>query len=224
MSKERLVCARGLYPLQVAKSHPDINHSRKAHKVVCPKPDAARLEYIAIVEKTINAVAPLLDFENAPMTDPGNEYLQILVRLACLSNHITIVNDKAKIVAAEFRFDYIPRCCRADPTGTWHTLLQLTSMRCVTHASTPYIFTAEAIESRAKLDAKLHASTGVYGDPTCCHIPVVFGSQKSKDAQDRTSLHEFVWIPVLPGVVKKAVQEMKESGMSEDKYAGMLVK
>ncbi|KZV70197.1 hypothetical protein PENSPDRAFT_453921 [Peniophora sp. CONT] len=42
----------------------------KAHKVVCPKPDAARLEYIAIVEKTINAVAPLLDFENTPMTDP----------------------------------------------------------------------------------------------------------------------------------------------------------
>ncbi|KZV70202.1 hypothetical protein PENSPDRAFT_651722 [Peniophora sp. CONT] len=198
----------------------------KQHKKVCTKRDAAKLEYDTIVHKTVDAIAPLLGLAESmspQMLDPGNKYLQLIVNLACILNDITTVDDSAKVTATDLRFDYRPCRCTRDPSGQWHELLQLTSVHSLTGRGAPFLTSPNTAIQRATANTKLHTLTKVYDDPTCCNIPLLFGSQKSKDTQDRTSYVKFYWVPVLPGVARKAVKEMEESGMSEEEYISELV-
>ncbi|VDC00782.1 unnamed protein product [Peniophora sp. CBMAI 1063] len=178
----------------------------KNHKKICKKQDTSKLDYNAIVHKTVDAVPELLGLLSTPLTDPGNAYLQLIVKLVCILNDITTVDNSAKITATDLRFDLRPCRCPADKSGQWHTLLQLTSMHSLTGRGAPFLSAPETLASRAAADARLHAATG-----------------RSKDAKDRTSYVKFFWVPVLPGVAKKAVQEMKKSGMSEGEYIDSLV-
>ena len=157
------------------------------------------------------------------MANPGNPFLQLIISLACVMNDITTISDSAKVTATDLRFDYRLRQCAKDPKKEWHTLLQLTSLYTLTGRGAPWLTSPETAVQRAAANAKLHVLTGVYDDPTVCVIPLLFGSQKSKDTKDRTSYLKFFWVPVLPGVAKKAIQDMKESGMGEDEWIAELV-
>ncbi|KZV70201.1 hypothetical protein PENSPDRAFT_454458 [Peniophora sp. CONT] len=195
----------------------------KEHKERCKKPDAARLEYGAIVQKTVKSIFPLLGITKTTglsRTGPSNAYVQMLIRMASLWNNMTTVDDVGKIMATDFRFDYRPRGCSADPTGQLHTVLTLTSLR----SGFMEVLAAEStMIKRCELDIALEDATGVYDDPTCCYVPCIFGSQRSKDAVNRTSYVKLHFVPVLPGVARKAVKEMEESGLGKEGYTDMLV-
>ena len=184
------------------------------------------MKYTSIVHKTVDTVPEILglsEYLTSSSLEPGNAYLQILIRLACILNDITTVNDSTKITATDLRFDYRIRKCAADPSEQWHEVLQLTSMYSLTGRGAEFLRAPGTLQQRATAEARLRALTGVHGDPTCCCIPLIIASQKSKDTKDRTSYVKFFWVPVLPGVARKTVQEMKDSGKSEKDYVSDLV-
>ncbi|KZV70200.1 hypothetical protein PENSPDRAFT_651721 [Peniophora sp. CONT] len=197
----------------------------KEHKKYCSKPDPAKAKERALIQKTVNAVPELLDLSQRlsphKLTRPGNKYLQTIVDLACVLNGITTAKDSADIAALDLRFEH--RITRPDLPGNRHTVLQLRTAMAFTKLDFPLLVAPDTLRQRASADAMLHALMGVRGDPTCCHIPLVFGSDHPSERMNQASHVQFFFVPVLPGVAKKAVQEMLVSGLSMEDYIGELI-
>ncbi|VDC00783.1 unnamed protein product [Peniophora sp. CBMAI 1063] len=194
------------------------NRDWKSHKKTCSNPDPGKRALETIIRSAVDDAPKLLGLSQLLdpiwMLQPGNQYLQSIIRVACLLNGITEAKNSADIAGVDLRFSYIT----ADPLiyGQPYTILQLQTACPFTEEDMPLLGAPDTKGTRAYADEILHRLLGVRNDPTCCHIPLVFGSGHPTERMAKASNIQFFIAPVHPGVARKAVQEMRDSGKSKD--------